>query len=203
MKKSTLSVSLLAAAAIFTGSFASCDKKEQTSTTAKPKAEKVDASKLPNYRYVDMDSVLSRYNLAKDYNEEMLRMQNNADATMKKHQTDLQSFASQVQNKMQNNGYMSEASYKQDEQKMADMQANAQRSAESLQNNLMQAQAQATQALDDSIKSFIDSYNKEHGYDAILWKSATLYINPALDITDEVIEGLNARYNKVSGKTKK
>lgn len=187
----------LTLAASVAGTMSSCASKDATPSASKPKAEKVDASKLPNYRYVDMDTVLSRYNLAKDYNEEMLRMQNNADATMKKHQTDLQNFATTVQNKMQNNGYMTEASYKQDEQKMADMQASAQRSAETLQNNLMQAQTQATKALDDSIRSFIDSYNKSHGYDAILWKSATLYINPALDITDEVVEGLNARYNKV------
>lgn len=37
----------------------------------------------------------------------------------------------------------------------------------------------------------------QKGYDAILFKAATLYINPALDITNEVVEGLNARYNKV------
>lgn len=28
-------------------------------------------------------------------------------------------------------------------------------------------------------------------------KAATLYINPALDVTDEVVKGLNERYNKV------
>jgi outer membrane protein len=53
------------------------------------------------------------------------------------------------------------------------------------------------QAVNDSIKAFIAEYNKTRGYDAILIKNATLYINPALDITDEVVEGLNARYNKV------
>ena len=35
-----------------------------------------------------------------------------------------------------------------------------------------------------------------HTYDAIFFKNATLYINPNLDITDEIVEGLNARYNK-------
>ena len=56
---------------------------------------------------------------------------------------------------------------------------------------------QAQKTVNDSIKAFIEDYNKSRGYDAILFKGATLYINPALDITDEVVEGLNARYNKV------
>ena len=51
--------------------------------------------------------------------------------------------------------------------------------------------------MNDSIEAFIKEYNKTRGYDAILFKAATLYINPALDITNEVVEGLNARYNKV------
>jgi outer membrane protein len=55
----------------------------------------------------------------------------------------------------------------------------------------------AQQSVNDSIQAFIKDYNASHGYDAILFKAATLYVNPALDITEEVIEGLNARYNKV------
>ena len=51
--------------------------------------------------------------------------------------------------------------------------------------------------LNDSIDSYIKDYNAKHGYDAILFKNAGVYFNPALDITNEVIEGLNARYNKV------
>ena len=67
----------------------------------------------------------------------------------------------------------------------------------SLQDNIAQAAAQAQKTINDSINAFIETYNKTRGYDAILFKAATLYINPQLDITDEVVEGLNARYNKV------
>ena len=52
--------------------------------------------------------------------------------------------------------------------------------------------------LNDSIEAFIKEYNKTRGYDAILYKAVGVYFNPALDITDEVIKGLNARYNKVA-----
>lgn len=155
---------------------------------------------LPNYRYVDLDSVLSKYNLAKDYNEEMLRMQTNMESAAKRHENKIQNFAATMQNKMQNNGYLSEASYRQDEQTINNMQTEAQRNISSLQNNYQNAAMQAQQAVIDSITKFIKDYNKTRGYDAIFQKASTLYINPELDITDEVVEGLNARYNKVAKK---
>ncbi|MCM1369643.1 MAG: OmpH family outer membrane protein [Candidatus Amulumruptor caecigallinarius] len=170
---------------------------EKAKTPAKGKTEKTASANLPNYRYVDLDTILSKYNLAKDYNEEMLRLQTNAESQMKQHQNKLQNFAANVQNKMQNNGYLSEASYKQDQQTYANMENQAQRSMAGLQSNIQQAAMNAQKTINDSINAFIEQYNKTRGYDAILFKAATLYINPELDITDEVIEGLNARYNKV------
>ena len=66
-----------------------------------------------------------------------------------------------------------------------------------LERNAQQELLQQQMQLNDSIDSFIKDYNAKHGYDAILFKNAGVYFNPALDITNEVIEGLNARYNKV------
>ena len=154
-------------------------------------------SLLPNFRYVDLDSVLSKYNLAKDYNEEMLRMQTNMESEVKRHENSLQSFATSMQNKLQNNGYLSEASYKADQQQITDMQTKAQRAVAALQSNFESAALLAQKTVNDSIEAFIRDYNMTKGYDAIFFKAATLYANPALDITQEVIEGLNARYNKV------
>ena len=197
MKKTFVTFAALGMSAILTLGLGSCaDKAETKAAPAKAKTEK-STNNLPNYRYVDLDSILSRYNLAKDYDEEMLRMQNNAENQMKQHENKLKSFATTVQNKAQNNGYLTEESYRADEQKMASMQNDAQRSAQTLQNNIVQASAQAQKTISDSIEAFIKDYNKTRGYDAILFKAATLYINPDLDITDEVVEGLNARYNKV------
>ena len=51
-------------------------------------------------------------------------------------------------------------------------------------------------AYTDAIREYIVEYNKEHKYDAILFKEAGLYFNPSLDITGEVLQGLNAAYKK-------
>lgn len=175
------------------------DESNKTADTTKTINEMIarSDSMLPNFRYVDLDSVLSSYNLAKDYNEEMLRMQTNMESEAKRHQNSLQSFAATIENKRQNNGYLTEASFNADMQQYTDMQNKAQRAVATLQSNFETAALLAQKTVNDSIEAFIRDYNMQKGYDAIFFKAATLYVNPALDITQEVIEGLNSRYNKV------
>jgi outer membrane protein len=189
----------MAAAALLigAGTLASCnDSKQDTKPAAK--TDKVAAKdNLPNYRYVDLDTVLAKYALAKDYNEEMMRMQSSMESTMRTHEKRLQSQAAVMQNKMNNNGYLTRESYEQDQNSLNSMQAEAQKQAATLQSNFEQQALQAQKNVNDSINAFIEEYNKSRGYDAIFFKAATLYINPALDVTDEVVEGLNARYNKL------
>lgn len=199
MKKLILRASALAFAISLCATLPSCggnDSKEADKPAAAAKSS-AKSNELPNYRYVDLDTVLSKYNLAKDYNEEMLRMQTNMESEVKRHENSIQSFASSMQKKLQNNGYLSEESYKADQDKINNMQASAQRSVATLQSNFENAAMNAQKTVNDSVQAFIKDYNAKKGYDAIFFKAATLYINPDLDITNEVVEGLNARYNKV------
>lgn len=178
----------------------SCGKKENSQEAASAKISSIIAkadSMLPNYRFVDIDTVFVYYNLAKDYNEEMIRLQANYENEAKRHQSNIQSKAATIEKKRQNNGYLSEASLNADLQDLATSQDNAQKAMANLQNTLMAAELQGRQTVTDSILAFINDYNMTKGYDAIFMKGVTLCSNPALDITNEVIEGLNARYNKV------
>lgn len=192
----------LVVAACGLGMFTSCNNEDGNKSGGQVKKEntgsvKADKGDLPNYRYVDLDTLLSQYNLAKDYNEEMLRMQTSMENEVKSHESKIQNMASSMNKKMQNNGYLSEASLKQDQEKITSMQSNAQKRVATLQSNFEKAAMNAQQAVNDSIEAFIKSYNESKGYDAIFFKAATLYIDPRLDITKEVLEGLNARYNKI------
>lgn len=174
------------------------DNKEEVNENKTATVANTDGSKsLPNYRYVDLDSLYKKYNLSKDYSEEMLRMQDNMEAEVKRHENKINSKATTMQNKLQNNGYLTEASLNADREELNTMQAEAQRAVAALQNNLQNAALASELAVSDSIRAFIKDYNAKKGYDAIFIKATTLYIDPALDITDEIVEGLNARYNKV------
>ena len=177
----------------------SCGKEEkkEESIAANKVAEQVSPEGLPNYRYVDLDTLYKKYNLSKDYSEEMLRMQENMESEVKRHESSINSFATNMQNKLQNNGYLTEASLNADREQLNNMQANAQKAVATLQTNFQNAALASEQAVSDSVQAFIKEYNAKKGYDAIFIKATTLYINPALDITEEIVEGLNARYNKV------
>lgn len=194
MKKNLLAIlSILCLVAMGACSDTDKSKKEAPKSTA---AKTVSAD-LPNYRYVDIDTILSKYNLAKDYSEEMLRMQSNLENEAKRHENSIKAFANSMQNKYQNNQYTSEQAFNADQTKLQQMQTNASAAMEKMQRSNLEAAAAADKVVQDSIHNFIDRYNARHHYDAILLKGATLYINPALDITEEVVEGLNAGYTKV------
>lgn len=195
MKKNLLTI--LSIACIMAFGACSNQKSDSKDTAKKAVSAKTEARKdLPNYRYVDIDSILTKYNLAKDYSEEMLRMQSNLENEAKRHENSIKSFASQMENKYKNNQY-TEQTYNADQQKIQQMQNSAASTLDKMQRSSAEAAMAGEKVVQDSINNFIKEYNATHHYDAILLKAATLYIDPALDITDEVVEGLNARYNKV------
>ncbi len=179
------------------GYMTSCgNKAEEKKIVKNTKPEVRDTANLPNYRYVDSDTLLNKYNLAKDYQEEMLRLQSSIESTQRQRANAIQSFANQIQTKMQNNQYASEQAYNSDMNKLQQMQKAAEEEIGKMQMNAQNQMAQAQQVVNDSILHYIKTYNESHGYDAIFMKAATLYINPAMDITDEVLAGLNKAYNK-------
>lgn len=178
----------------------SCSSEKKKSDKVAVKTEKKTKSKsdnLPNYRYVDSDTLLEKYNLAKDYQEEMLRLQNQYDAEARQQQQSLQALATQFQQKQQNNQYTSQEQVEKDARHYQQREQAAQSVMAKKQQDMAAQMGNAQKAVQDSIVKYIEEYNKVHGYDAIFMKAATLYINPDLDITEEILEGLNARYNKV------
>lgn len=150
-----------------------------------------------NIRYVDMDTISVRYNLAKDISESMLRSESKLQSAYASKKAEIERFASSIEQKARSNGYLTQESYNADMQKLSKMQSDAEAYMATLQRNATQEAAQQTAQLQDSVLNFINEYNKTHNYDAILYKAAGIYFNPSLDITNEIVEGLNARYNKV------
>ncbi len=175
----------------------SCNEKQAT------EAPKAGGPALENLkiRYIDEDSIMANYNLAKDINEAMLRRQNQFDAAQKQRGNEISKFGNAMQQKYQNNQYLTEEAFNADQAKLQKMQADAENYLASLQQSIQNELNQSQIQLLDSIDNFMKDYAKKKGFDMVLRKSATLYIDEKYDVTNEVIEGLNKRYNKVGGKT--
>ncbi|MCM1348407.1 MAG: OmpH family outer membrane protein [Firmicutes bacterium] len=204
MKKlifATLSLSaILASASVMScaGNQTEADN-EKTAQTAAPE-KKAEEPQILKIRYIDGDSITANYNFAKDLKESAVRAYSKLEAAQQSRQNEIQTFGRSIESKMKTNGYLSEESYKADMMKLQKMQGDAENYLGNLQRNTEMELAQQQQQLNDSIEAYIKEYNKAKGYDAILFKAAGVYFNPSLDITNEVLKGLNERYNKVSKK---
>ena len=183
-------------AAVIMMSVASCNEKQAA------EAPKADGTALENLkiRYIDEDSIMANYNLAKDINEAMLRRQNQYDAAQKQRSNEINKFGNAMQQKYQNNQYLTEEAFNADQAKLQKMQADAENYLAGLQQSIANELNQSQIQLLDSIDNFMKEYAKKKGFDMVLRKSATLFIDEKYDVTDEVIEGLNKRYNKVGNK---
>lgn len=197
-------ISLIASACLLLMSTAcssegtSTEKGTQDSSQVVKKADPFEAQ--TNIRYIDMDSITEHYNLAKDYKEWLMKKNESLEKQIRSLYASAQKFEAECQKKMQSNGYLTEAAYKADVQKLQNMAVNAQKKEQEMRRQAAQEDAQWTRQLQDSINSFVIDYNKEKKYDAILLKAAGVYFNPSLEITKDIIEGLNARYNNVAPK---
>lgn len=179
--------------------FASCNNGEKKDDN-KAVASNLKSECQLTIRYIDEDSLMRNYNLAKDVNEAVLRNSSKLDAAQRQKAEEIQKFAGEMQRKYDSNGYLSQASFNADQQKLQRMQADAESYVGNLQRTMQNELQQSNIQLNDSIENYIKYYIKEKGYDMVLRKAATFYIDPKYDVTEEVIKGLNARYNKVESK---
>ncbi len=141
---------------------------------------------------------MEEYNLAKDFKESIQRSQSKLISAQQSRENELQQLGSQIENKMKSNSYTSESEYNADIARAQKKQQDAQTYLGNLQRTTELEISQLQNQLQDSIQSYIKIFSEKNGYDAVLLKSAGLYFNPALDVTEEVVKGLNSRYNKVA-----
>lgn len=169
---------------------------------AENKQEKVAEawSSAINIRYVDQDSLLANYNLAKDYEEFIMRTTSNYERQIQAKENELRQFAAQIEQKRQTNAYLSQASYEGDLQKLDKMQKDASAYIAELERKAQEENMRLRKEIQDSINSVLIDYNNQYHYDAILWKSVGAIWNDSLDVTADVLNELNARYTKVATK---
>ena len=181
--------------------FVQCAAKEEEKATG-AEANTTTANNNINVKvaYVDGDSLMNNYNFAKDVNEAMLRGQNKLDNAQRQKANELQRFYGEIDRKYKNNEYLSHESFNADQQKYQKMQGDAENYIANLQRSVQNELMMNTQQLNDSVNKFIAEYAKKNGYAIILRKEATWYIGNVDDITNDIIKGLNERYNKVDSK---
>lgn len=180
-----------AAATLATMLIAACSGNTSEKQTTTPGSDSTSIS--CNIRYIDVDSVLSGYVLAQELFAEQQKEVTALENVARQKDSDLQRRQAQIENKARNNGYLTQESFNTDMNELQQRQNEAGQWLNANQERLARLMATQQQRLNDSIQSFLKDYNEVYKYDAILDKKAGFF-NPDLDITNEIIQGLNDRY---------
>ena len=172
-------------------------KNNTTEKSAKTPAAQTTSilGKLP-IAYVNIDSLLQKYNYAKDLNESLLRRAENSRANVNEKGRQLEKEMAEFQRKYQNNAFLSQERLQQEQQRLMKKQQELQEYIQRLEDENMREQQKMLSQMNDSIINFIHEYNKDKKYEAILNNASTLYIDPSYDITNEIVDLLNKRYVK-------
>lgn len=192
MKRASKLTSIISGLLI-AGSLVACNQ-NKTATKAASAAKTQESASIV---FVNLDTLLSKYQYATDVNKSI---QDKGKAA----QSDVQSrglaFQKEYTDYQKNAGTMSADQRQSTEQRLQrdqqDLQTYQQTAAARLQNE------QATEAgkVYDKISDFMKDYSKQKGYKMILTYSkanpTVLYGDSALDVTTDVVKGLNDAYAK-------
>jgi len=187
--KKTLFCALAVAAAMASCNNASPKMDEQpAAATAEGEGIKI--------AYVEVDSLMSQYNFAKDYSVTLQRKSTNARNTLTQKGNQLQAAVDNFQKKLNNNGFTSREQAESQQAAIQRQQRDLQALQARLEGELANETQQFNEALRDSLNNFLVQYNKAKKYDIILSRAGDniLYANKKYDITQDVINGLNKRY---------
>ena len=167
--------------------------------STEPVEDIVAETELLPIAYVNLDSVLVKYNFAVDANEQLMKKQE--DARLKVN-TKLRAFQNEVndfQRKLQNNAFLSLERAEQAQKALAKKEQDIQQLEAKLTQDIMVENQKVNAQLADSLTNYLKIYNDDGRYHIILSNAAkdnVLMASEQYDITDQVIEGLNARYKK-------
>lgn len=147
--------------------------------------------------FINLDSLDANYQYIIDGKAKFEAEQKNMEAELKRLEQNIQAQYRTLQKKIEEKS-ISQVEYESMGKKIQSMEQNYQQKAQALSGQFMMKtdsfQVQYRKKVDD----FLASYNKDGKYDYILTYqyggTNVLYANKALDITSDVVSGLNANY---------
>ena len=160
-----------------------------------PVAGDISASGL-KIAYVEVDSLMTQYDFAKDYSVTLQKKSNNARNTLTTKGNALQAAVNNFQQKLNNNGFTSREQAASQQAAIERQQRDLQELQARLENELANETAKFNETLRDSLQNFLKDYNKDKQFSLILTKQGDniLLADKRFDITNDVINGLNKRY---------
>ncbi|MBF8962493.1 OmpH family outer membrane protein [Pontibacter sp. FD36] len=176
------------------------DQKPQatvTSTTSANSSDTLATAAVADIVYINSDSLLSNYEYFKDART---RFQSKTQKAEKDLQAKAAAFEKDVQNYQRTGGNMTVEQRASTEQKLSQRQQQLQQQSQTTGNQLATEEAEEMKKIYDRVEAYLQKLSQERGYKMVLTysrgQSAILYGDNSLDITQEVLAGLNSEYDQ-------
>ncbi|MDR3235962.1 MAG: OmpH family outer membrane protein [Prevotellaceae bacterium] len=201
MKKSIIILNAVWGAAIIT-LFAlhfcnSCEKSCRTPVAAENNGDSSIAATAGSIVYIQLDSLVHRYDMFHDLRAEFEQKAKAADEDLSRRGRSFDRDVKDAQEKVQK-GLVTHSQAEELQIKLQQKQQELQQYAEKLRNDMAEEEAVMLRRIYDAVLTYLTEYNKTHNYALILSTTGStntvLQGNPGLNITQDVLTGLNSAY---------
>ena len=200
-------IALILSAAAFVLAAVSCNN-AKTTETATDGATASEGPAAGAIVYFNLDRVLEEYDMANDLRSvvetKVGSIQQEINRRGSKLEKDVKSFQDKI-----DKGLLTRSVAEVQGQKLQEQQNNFQQYAAQKQQEMAEEQQVMLNQIADAIKTFLDDFNAEKKYAMIISTQGAVLpapvatADPELDITDDILEGLNAAYVKTKAKENK
>ncbi len=200
-------IALILSAAAFVLAAVSCNN-AKTTETATDGATASEGPAAGAIVYFNLDRVLEEYDMANDLRSvvetKVGSIQQEINRRGSKLEKDVKSFQDKI-----DKGLLTRSVAEVQGQKLQEQQNNFQQYAAQKQQEMAEEQQVMLNQIADAIKTWLDEYNAEKKYAMIISTQGAVLpapvatADPELDITDDILEGLNAAYVKTKAKENK
>jgi outer membrane protein len=151
---------------------------------------------LMGIAYVNIDSVIYKFDMFFDRRDELLAKQKSAEAELNSKGSAYEKAGKDYQDKV-NKGLITRATAAQMEQALVQQQQELVNLRDKLQSNLMEEEQVMNRQILEYITKYLEANKAEYNYQLILGKSfgsVILYSDSTMDITRRVVDELNKKY---------
>lgn len=167
------------------------NKKESTQAS-------VNSTPAQGIAYVNIDTVIYKFDMFFDRRDELLAKQKSAEAELNSKGSAYEKAGKDYQEKV-NKGLITRATAAQMEQALVQQQQELVNLRDKLQSNLMEEEQVMNRQILEYITKYLEANKAEYNYQLILGKSfgsVILYSDSSMDITQRVIDELNRKYKE-------
>jgi len=158
--------------------------------------------------YFNLDRILDEYDMANDLRSVVETKVGSIQQEINRRGSKLEKDVKAFQDKI-DKGLLTRSVAEVQGQKLQEQQNSFQQYAAQKQQEMAEEQQVMLNQIADAIKTFLDEYNAEKKYAMIISTQGSVLpapvacANPELDITDDILQGLNAAYVKTKAKETK